>query len=89
MSGRLEELERLKAEVGALDQVFQTDTDYEHASYKVGRWRCLGVDVCGWDGDMCAAWCVPSHAPSNNPYTTKRSTTPTTNHTLKTNIKHK
>jgi hypothetical protein len=35
VSGRLEEVERLKAEVQALDQVFQTDTDYEHASYKV------------------------------------------------------
>ncbi len=34
-SGRLEEVERLKAEVQALDEVFQTDTDYEHASYKV------------------------------------------------------
>lgn len=53
MSGRLEELERLKAEVGALDRVFQTDTDYEHASYKVGvGWLCVGVDACGWDADV-------------------------------------
>lgn len=37
VAGRLEELERLKAEVAALDRVFQTDTDYEHASYKVHR----------------------------------------------------
>lgn len=37
LAGRLEELGRLKGEVEALEAVFETDTDYEHVSWKVHR----------------------------------------------------
>lgn len=37
VEGRLEELERLRAQVQALDAVFKTDTDYEHLSAKVHK----------------------------------------------------
>ena len=77
VSGRLEELERLKAEVGALDQVFQTDTDYEHASYKVG-WLVVCVL-----GDGIGTTAAGAHIG------TRQTMCITANrHTLKTNIKH-
>lgn len=34
--GRLAAVEKLQAEVQALDAVFETDRDYEHVSHKVG-----------------------------------------------------
>ena len=37
VAGRMEELDKLKAQVEALDEVFKTDTDYEHLSWKVHK----------------------------------------------------
>ena len=37
VAGRMEELDKLKAQVEALDEVFKSDTDYEHLSWKVHK----------------------------------------------------
>ena len=37
VAGRVEELEKLQAQVQALEEVFKTDTDYEHLSWNVHR----------------------------------------------------
>jgi hypothetical protein len=37
VAGRMEELDKLKAQVEALDEVFKADTDYEHLSWNVHK----------------------------------------------------